>query len=1193
MRHLLSRLPFTHYLEQQSPIEIKNALLRWCQLKTALYPQINIANFTSSWRDGLAMCALLHHHRPYLIDFAALASATTSPISRLSEAFALAKKAFQIPIIVNPADFIAWSNNERCVVAVVATWYYQLNKDHEFKKSASRLAVVLDRVVTSERRMLMYVKEVYILRKWMKTSMRYLEELSKFSDAKLISSKLAHWQEIEKKRKVEELGQIEAAWLQLKMQNLAWGYVSPSPPAGFDYPTIYRTWEQFGEVEAACMKQIWQGQKIQSLKKQELDKFCKKAEVHKLWLLECDRLFNLTIQTDFQGVHTSLQKWYSKSQISTDLLKHQRALVQRGLQKNTALVADAEAHHNQKMKILFNSRPYDGIFYQIRRYWKVLTDKFHRRDEFLRKRLACLDKLLKIVGLTEELEIIRSQVLNQNPTEDDLNIWESKYNAAAEKVSSMTFDWNFIAQIKWERIVGCCYAQFWGVNWAIGCILLCYKNFYLETAKCAELYCNICKSLTTTEDRIEHTRVLFELIGQTPISVFSIRSIDPFAPILSKARLLIHEADEESVGYSVLTDDTTDMKSRKFCAKTKSSQSATNLSNSMLLRRSRSLEIIPEGQIGYESSRKQRNAVAVRIHKEFKPWHLTGLDAIRRLKASFQQKLVLKRKETEEKRAMLYAKTERLHGELSTLQIVVDLLTSIPEIQTETNEIREWIRHEIAYFMESPIPDILAELLNYLDVSAECWWEGLPGLGAVFLRNMHIQSRIRQKCMILEKIIDLRKVLNRIEYRFLQNNGVNPEDQPQNDDSSSFRRIAVQTQAAILSELTKMHQSLNEVNQEATKRHEQLLVEQAKMHAIQRCCELLQWIRQSQKCLSKIEFPFLHISTKDFTEFSTLMMNEPFLVALEREITFHTKASLPVLHEFQDRIPSDSLWSYFLEHIYDAWNDLIHFARMNRLSVDTAKRLQHLNGQLLSTICWIKHKKELLITTGETKNTMREMIRMECRMAGWETDLNALKEQVRQVFGEVDALNVALEELQSPLSGESENRVAIRAAKLTLKELNSKLYRDWEEFKSLLDEYQKRLEASLAFQNMLQELEAMNTALMNKHNAINSLELPSSISEINEQMEVFHTINTELEGLGEKMDALAAHGEYLATGQEEVVAVTVKERLDALKTEWSDLIILCNHQLGRLAHQHDIKVRVQNHMLTSGVKTIFISTAVA
>ncbi|XP_036384851.1 EH domain-binding protein 1-like isoform X2 [Megalops cyprinoides] len=48
------------------------SLLVWCREVTKNYRGVKITNFTTSWRNGLAFCALLHHFRPDLIDYKSL-----------------------------------------------------------------------------------------------------------------------------------------------------------------------------------------------------------------------------------------------------------------------------------------------------------------------------------------------------------------------------------------------------------------------------------------------------------------------------------------------------------------------------------------------------------------------------------------------------------------------------------------------------------------------------------------------------------------------------------------------------------------------------------------------------------------------------------------------------------------------------------------------------------------------------------------------------------------------------------------------------------------------------------------------------------------------------------------------------------------------------------------------------------------
>ena len=70
---LISKFVIAEGAEEDSEYKsLKQELLAWCQENTKEYDNVNITNFTSSWVNGLAFCALIHHFLPEKLDFHSL-----------------------------------------------------------------------------------------------------------------------------------------------------------------------------------------------------------------------------------------------------------------------------------------------------------------------------------------------------------------------------------------------------------------------------------------------------------------------------------------------------------------------------------------------------------------------------------------------------------------------------------------------------------------------------------------------------------------------------------------------------------------------------------------------------------------------------------------------------------------------------------------------------------------------------------------------------------------------------------------------------------------------------------------------------------------------------------------------------------------------------------------------------------------
>ncbi|XP_053974666.1 EH domain-binding protein 1 isoform X2 [Hylaeus anthracinus] len=95
-------------------------LLEWCKDVTKGYSGVKVTNLTTSWRNGIAFCAIIHHFRPDLIDIDSLLSHDVK--GNCKKAFD-AGEALGIPRVIEPADMDILTVPDKLAVM---TYLYQL-----------------------------------------------------------------------------------------------------------------------------------------------------------------------------------------------------------------------------------------------------------------------------------------------------------------------------------------------------------------------------------------------------------------------------------------------------------------------------------------------------------------------------------------------------------------------------------------------------------------------------------------------------------------------------------------------------------------------------------------------------------------------------------------------------------------------------------------------------------------------------------------------------------------------------------------------------------------------------------------------------------------------------------------------------------------------------------------------------------
>ncbi|VDK74202.1 unnamed protein product [Litomosoides sigmodontis] len=216
-------------------LSARDGLLLWCQRKTAPYNNVNVQNFHTSWKDGLAFCALIHRHRPELIDYSKLHKG--DPLHNLNLAFDIAEKYLDIPRMLDPEDLVySQKPDEKSVMTYVSCFYHAFRGGHQVyslfasvdgflstETAAHRISRVLKVNQENGKMMEDYERMASDLLDWIRRWMPWLSNRSSNESLETIRKKLddfRNYRQREKPPRVEEKGNLETIFntLQTKLR---------------------------------------------------------------------------------------------------------------------------------------------------------------------------------------------------------------------------------------------------------------------------------------------------------------------------------------------------------------------------------------------------------------------------------------------------------------------------------------------------------------------------------------------------------------------------------------------------------------------------------------------------------------------------------------------------------------------------------------------------------------------------------------------------------------------------------------------------------------------------------------------------------------------------------------------------------------------------------------------------------------
>ncbi|XP_061896936.1 spectrin beta chain, erythrocytic isoform X1 [Entelurus aequoreus] len=381
--------------DQKETRSAKDALLLWCQMKTAGYPNVNITNFTTSWKDGMAFNALIHKHQPDLVDFNSLKR--SNPTHNLQNAFNVAEKQLGVTKLLDPEDVFTENPDEKSIITYVVAFYHYFSKMKQLAVEGKRVGKALDHAIETEKMIDKYETLASDLLAWIEQTIGVLNNRKLANSLSGVQHQLQAfntYRTVEKPPKFQEKGNLEVLLFTIQSRMRANNQRVFTPKEGALVADINRAWERLEcaehERERVLRDELIRQEKLE----QTARRFDRKAAMRETWLLENQRL----VAQDNFGYDLSAVEAAKKKHdaIETDIAAYQER-VQAVVDISEEL--EAERYHDAKRV--------DARKDNVLRLWDYLQDLLTARRGRLAKNLTLqriFQEMLYIINWMDDMK---------------------------------------------------------------------------------------------------------------------------------------------------------------------------------------------------------------------------------------------------------------------------------------------------------------------------------------------------------------------------------------------------------------------------------------------------------------------------------------------------------------------------------------------------------------------------------------------------------------------------------------------------------------------------------------------------------------------------------------------------------------------------------------------------------------------